>query len=164
MHKNIINSFFIVALFALILLVGCRTSKYTNVSDQPPYRDLIGRHYIVLKDFYLVRLSGSSGQVLRFCGQNGAPKEFDKSKVGNKTAEGEIAGVVPKNTEFKLIKIEKYDLVDNSIHVVILVPIISVSPRYSDVSASVLRNENTKMDDFKFDNDLVKEVQDSILK
>lgn len=156
--KNVIK-IFIVSLFSLFLLsVGCRTTlKYTDLSNQLPYKNLVGKHYIILQDFYLVKLTGLSEATLSPCGTNGLPEKFDKNNIGKTIKGGQIVGAVSKNSEFTLMKIIRYDLVDN-IHIVILIPEISFSSQFNNVEASALVNEDGKANIFEFNKNLVKEI------
>ncbi|HCE46151.1 MAG TPA: hypothetical protein DET40_21615 [Lentisphaeria bacterium] len=155
---------YVIHFLSLILLVsmqGCQSyATYTDVSDQLPYRNLIGKHFIVLKDFYLYTFPGDSGAGLCPCGENGFPQALDKGKIGEKINKAEIVGIVPKNTEFTLMKIVRHDLVDH-IQVTILIPTISISSQFNYVEASALQKKYTKSGVFEFDSDLVKEVSPS---
>ena len=164
MNKKIIH--LLIAIFCSILSIlmpGCRsTLAYTDVIDQPPYKDLVGKHFTILKDCYLVSIPGNLKPGLRLCGSGGLPQELDRNKIGETIDNENIIELVPKNSEFTLMKIVKYDLVDH-IHVVILLPVISLSSQFNDVAASILKKEYTESDVFEFNSDLVKEVPSSTI-
>ena len=152
------NAFFLFSAIIIMLMAGCRTSlTYTDVSDQAPYKELIGKHYVVLKDCYFVSLTGCTEPTIRLCGVNGLPQELDKNRIGDKINNIEIVGVVPRNSKFTLMKIVKYNL-DSNIHIEILIPVISFSSKFNDVEASALKKKYTESDVFEFDGDLVMEV------
>ena len=97
--------YFFVGSFLILQMIGCYSFvQYSDVSDQQPYKELIGKKYIILKDFYLIRLviDGEKGEIvsLRLCGTGGFPKELDKGNIGDIINDKVIVGIFPKGSSF----------------------------------------------------------------
>ena len=160
MYRNIIYCFIVILVF--FACSGCDTTiKCKNVNDQEPHRDLIGKHYIVLNDYYIVQVKvmGHSIRTLYPCGERGMPKELDKKQIGNIINGVRIIGVIPKKSEFKLTRINRCDLVGH-INVIILVPYISFLSGFNNVEASALMPA-VRGYNFRFDKKLAKETNNS---
>jgi len=155
-----ISYYFIISLFFLVI-VGCKTTlKCTNVSKQVPYKKLIGKRYVILKDFYIIQRLDCSKVELHPCGVKEVPKKLDESKIGKIINGVKIVGTVPKNSEFILTRITKCDLVSH-IHIIILIPSISFPSKFNDVKAVTLMPQ-VLSSDFRFNEKLVQPVQDTL--
>ena len=140
------NIYLLVAASLIVLMISCHSLvQSSDLSGQSQYKKLIGKHYIVLKDFYLTQLvidqeereveGEIEGDIVTLypCGGN-FPEKLDKNHIGDIINNKKIIGVLPKHSTFTLMKVTQYELD----YITLICPFISISSKYNNVLASIL--------------------------
>ena len=96
----------------LLALCGC-ASKIEPLNSVYPYSKLAGKNYSLLSDCYVFRMRDSRGDlpyVLSYRDNPRVPTPVDRAHVGESNDSGDVLGLVPAGTIFRVNSIQRISI------------------------------------------------------
>ncbi len=101
---------FFLALCCLVCFVGCE--KRIDLSLQEPYRQAVGKSFVLQRDYYIFQFSDSPNLFIGRISE--LPEEVSSSYIGNKFSGMTIVGIAKKGEIFQIKKIVEKETIETS--------------------------------------------------